>query len=94
MRVDEETIRHVARVARLNLTDEEVRRFLPQMKDIIKAVSVIDAVDTTDTLPSFQPIALPDRLRDDDPGTCLSQEEALRNAKGGSDGYFKGPKAV
>jgi len=94
MQVDEKLIKHVAAVARLNLTDEEVKKFLPQLKEILNAFSKIDEVDTKGVRPSFQPVDLKNQLREDVEKECLSQEEALANSEHKKDGYFKGPRAV
>lgn len=94
IKVDRELIKHVADVARLNLTEEEIKTFLPQMKEILKAFSELDEVDVSNTPPSFQPVAIKNVMRKDEPGDCLTQEEALSNTEHKKDGFFKGPRAV
>lgn len=94
MKVDKELIKKVASVARLDLTEEEVEKFIPQLKDILSSFSKIDEADTEKTNPSFQPVELKNALREDKKGKCLSQEEALSNTEHKKDGYFKGPKAI
>lgn len=94
MKVDKELIENVARVARLKLTDSEIKKFLPQLKEILDAFSKLDKVDTKDTEPSFQPVELKNVMREDKPGDVLDQEKALENTEHKKDGYFKGPKAV
>lgn len=92
--IDEDLLHHVAEVARLNISPEEIRKFTPQLKDIITVFSKIKEVDTDDVKPSFQPVQLKNALREDEPEECLTQEQALMNSKHCKDGYFKGPKAV
>lgn len=94
MRVDKELIQHIAELARLKLTDAEMKRFLPQLKEILNAFSKLDEVNTNNTKPSFQPVELKNMLREDKVKPCLSQEESLSNSKEKKDGYFKGPMAV
>ncbi len=94
MKVDKELIEKVASIARLNLTEAEVKKFLPQLKDILDAFSKIDKADTGNTKPSFQPVELKGAMREDKKGKCLSQKEALANTEHKKDGYFKGPRAV
>ena len=94
MKVDRELIEKVASVARLNLTESEIKKFMPQMKDILDAFSKIDKVNTDKTKPSFQPVEMKNSLREDKKGKCLTQEEALSNTEHKKDGYFKGPRAV
>ncbi|HLC64592.1 MAG TPA: Asp-tRNA(Asn)/Glu-tRNA(Gln) amidotransferase subunit GatC [Candidatus Nanoarchaeia archaeon] len=94
MKVDEKLIRHVAEVARLNLSDGEIKEFLPQLQEILNSFSELDKVDTGGLKPSFQPVLLKDALREDIEEECLSKEEALANTSHKKDGYFRGPKAV
>ncbi len=94
MEVDKELLEKVATVARLKLSKEEIDEFIPQVKDILDYFSVLEKVDTKDVKPSFQPIELKNRLREDVVSEPLSQEKALKNSKQSQDGYFKGPKAV
>ena len=94
MKVDRELINHVAELARLKLTDSEINKFLPQLKEILDAFSKLNEVNTDSTKPSFQPVVLKNFMREDKAEPCLSQEKALENSSHKKDGYFKGPKAV
>ncbi|MFH1641624.1 MAG: Asp-tRNA(Asn)/Glu-tRNA(Gln) amidotransferase subunit GatC [Nanoarchaeota archaeon] len=94
MKVDKELVRNVASVARLRLTNEEIEKFAPQLKEILDAFSKLDEVDTDNVIPSFQPVELKNVMRDDKVGESLSQEKALKNTIHKKDGYFKGPKVV
>lgn len=94
MRVDKELIKHVADVARLKLTDDEINEFLPQLKEVIKSFSEIQEVNTDNTEPSYHPIKLKNVLRKDKPKESLTNSEALKNSKHKKDGYFKGPRVV
>ena len=92
--VDKELFLSVAKNARLNLTDKEIDKFLPQLKEILEAFSKLDELDVSEEKPSFQPIPLKNVTRKDTVEKCLSQEEALKNTKHKKDGYFLGPKVV
>lgn len=94
MEINKQLIEHVAEVARLKLTNQEIEKFLPQLKEILEAFSKIDEIDTKNTEPSFQPVEIKNVWRADKPEPSLSQEEALKNTEHKQDGYFKGPKAV
>ncbi len=94
MKVDAELIKRVAANARLNLSGNEIREFIPQFKEIIDYFSKLDEADVKDTKPSFQPVEIKNAVRADKAGASLTQEEALRNAQHKKDGYFKGPRAV
>ncbi len=94
MDIDRKLIENVAHVARLKLTDAEIRKFLPQLKDVLDAFSSVQEIDTEGVKPSFHPLTLRDALREDAPKECLSQGDALSLALHRKDGYFKGPRAV
>ena len=94
MRVDKELIEHVAEIARLRLTDAEIRKFLPELKEILEAFSKIDEVNTQGVRLSFQPVELKNMMREDKVEPCLTQEEALANTPHKRDGYFKGPRVI
>ena len=84
--VDEEDVRHVATLARVELTEEDVARFKSEFAEIL------DYFERLDDVPD---IAVADRdknvLREDTVTRSLSQERALENADETEDGFFKGP---
>ena len=85
--VDDEEIRHVAELARIDLADEEIDRFAEQFADILGHFEALDSVPEVEAEPDLVNV-----LRPDEAESCLSQAEALRNAPETEDGYFKGPK--
>jgi len=90
----ESVIDKVAKVARLELTETEKKKFERDMNDILKAFSTLDAAKTDGVEPAFQPIETKNALRDDVVEECLSQEDALSNTPHKENGFFKGPKVV
>jgi len=94
MKIDQKLIEHVAGLARLKLTEKEVKKFLPQLKEVLESFSKLDEVNTKDVKENIQPIELKNVMREDKEEKCLSQEEALSQTGLKKDGYFKGPKAV
>jgi aspartyl-tRNA(Asn)/glutamyl-tRNA(Gln) amidotransferase subunit C len=94
MKVDKDLIKKVATNARLNLTDSEIKEFLPQLKEILENFKILEKAPTKNIEPSFQPIEIKNVTREDKVKECLTQEEALKNSKHKKDGYFKGPKAI
>ncbi|MFH1586308.1 MAG: Asp-tRNA(Asn)/Glu-tRNA(Gln) amidotransferase subunit GatC [Candidatus Diapherotrites archaeon] len=92
--VDKELLLRVAKNARLELTDKEIKKFLPELKEILESFSKLDEVDVSKEKPSFQPIELKNVMREDKVEKCLTQEEALSLTQHKKDGYFKGPKVV
>lgn len=94
MKVDKELLENVAKVARLELTEEEKTKFIPQVKEILDSFEILKEVNTDNIKPSFQPIPIKNRLREDIPKSSLSTKNALKNTKLKQDTYFRGPKAV
>ena len=94
MEVDTDLVKHVAELARLKLTDAEIKRFTPQLKEILESFKVLEEVDTKDAKPAFHPVDLKNFMREDKTESSLSQEKSLENSKNNKDGYFKGPKSM
>jgi aspartyl-tRNA(Asn)/glutamyl-tRNA(Gln) amidotransferase subunit C len=94
--VTKDLIRKVAQNARLNLTDAELEKFVPQIKEIIvDSFNKLDEV-SADEAPSFQPLPMSNRFRKDEPKPSISQEDALKNVlqKLRENGFIKGPKVL
>ncbi|MBI3033037.1 Asp-tRNA(Asn)/Glu-tRNA(Gln) amidotransferase subunit GatC [Candidatus Woesearchaeota archaeon] len=94
MIVNKELIKKVAATAKLELTEQELEEFIPQFEEILKTFSKLAKADTKNVLPSFHPVPLKNRMRDDTIHSSLSQEQALSLTEHKKDGYFKGPKVV
>ena len=77
MKID---VKHIADLSRIALTDEEIKKFTPQMESILESVSVLGELDTTNVKPMKGHVKLAD-LRDDAPEKGLTTEEVLKNAK-------------
>ena len=93
MDVDIKLLEHVAELARLKLNEEEIKKFLPQLKEILEFFSQLKDINTDNVKPSFQPVELKNAMREDKEEQCLSQEDALSLTEHKKDGYFKGPRA-
>ncbi len=94
MEVDRKLLEHVADVARIRLSEEEIKKFLPQLKESLEFFFKLNEVNTDNVKPSFQPVELKNAVRDDIEKECLSQNDALSLTEHKKDGYFKGPKVV
>lgn len=94
MEVNKELIEKVAKNARLKLTEEEIKEFIPQLKEILNAFSEISKVNTSKVKPSFQPIEIKNSLREDIPKECIPTKKLLENSKHKKGNYFLGPKAL
>ena len=58
MNLDKELIKKVAKNSRLELTEEEIKEFLPQLKEILSSFSKLQELDTEKVKPSFQPLEI------------------------------------
>ncbi len=92
-KINIDTVRHVAKLARLELTDSEAKKFSKDLNEILAAFAVLDKAKTNEK-PSFQPLPVKDVMRDDEEEKCLTQQEALANTRHKENGYFKGPRVV
>lgn len=90
----ESIVEKVANIARIKLSDAEKKKFERDMKNILEAFGSLDKAKTDNVEPAFQPLPLKNVLREDVAEECLTQEEALANAKHKENGFFKGPKVV
>ena len=93
-KVSRDTVKKVAGVARLNLSEAELAKFSVDLDSILAHFRVLQKADTRGVEPSFQPLPMENVLREDRVERGLSQKEALANAKLREQGYFRGPKAV
>ena len=92
-RITREDVLYVARLARLELTDEEVGRFQEQLSDILEAVSKVSELDLTGVPPTAHPLEIANAWGEDVPHPCLSLDEVFANAPDRDDDYFKVPPA-
>ncbi|KHO48186.1 MAG: aspartyl-tRNA(Asn)/glutamyl-tRNA (Gln) amidotransferase subunit C [archaeon GW2011_AR5] len=91
-KITEETVKHVAAVARINLTASEVKRFQKELTEILAAFKTLDEAPAAE--PSFQPIPMENVMREDIIEEPLPREVAMKNTKHKEKGFFKGPKAI
>jgi aspartyl-tRNA(Asn)/glutamyl-tRNA(Gln) amidotransferase subunit C len=85
--VDPETVRHVADLARVDLTEAEVERFADQFSEVLSYFDTLDEVPEVEREAELTNVMRPDEEREG-----LSREEALQNAPETEDGYFTGPR--
>jgi aspartyl-tRNA(Asn)/glutamyl-tRNA(Gln) amidotransferase subunit C len=91
--ISRDEVLHVARLARLALTDEEVERLGAQLSAILEAVGKVSELDLSDVEPTSHPLDLVNVWAEDEPRPSLPVEEALANAPDREGGYFKVPPA-
>ena len=91
MEISREEVLHVARLARLALTEEELERFDEQLSAILDAVGKVAELDLRDVPPTSHPLDLVNVFADDEPRPSLDRDLALANAPEAEDGAFKVP---
>jgi len=91
MAISRDEVLHVARLARLALTDEEVERLTAELDKILEAVGVVSELDLADVPPTSHPLDLLNVWAEDEPHESLSLEDALANAAAAEDGMFRVP---
>jgi aspartyl-tRNA(Asn)/glutamyl-tRNA(Gln) amidotransferase subunit C len=84
-----EDVVHVARLARLALTDDEVELFTAQLRTVLDHADDVAALDLSHLPPSSHPIALENVLRPDEPRPSLDREEVLAQAPAVEDHRFR-----
>jgi aspartyl-tRNA(Asn)/glutamyl-tRNA(Gln) amidotransferase subunit C len=91
MAITREDVLHVAKLARLELSEPEVERMQEQLSAILEAVGKVAQLDLSDVEPTAHPLDLVNVLVDDVPRPSLPREEALANAPDPEDGFFGVP---
>jgi aspartyl-tRNA(Asn)/glutamyl-tRNA(Gln) amidotransferase subunit C len=92
--ISRDDVAHLARLARLALTDDELDGFAGQLDAILEHVSRIQAVDVTDVTPTGNPLKEVNVTRPDVVQPCLTQDEALAEAPRVADGRFAVPQIL
>jgi aspartyl-tRNA(Asn)/glutamyl-tRNA(Gln) amidotransferase subunit C len=93
MAITREEVLHVARLARLELTEDEIARFQEQLSAILDAVSKVAELDLAGVPPTSHPLAIANVWAADEPAPCLSLDEAFANAPERDGDYFRTPPA-
>lgn len=89
MALTSEEVLHIARLARIALSDDDVQRFTAQLSGILDHFAALTAVDTEGIEPTAHPLPLSNVMRADLVAPSLSQREALANAPLAEDGYVR-----
>ena len=87
-------VEHVARLARLALSEDEVERFTVQLAAILDHAAEVAALDTGEVPPTAHPIPLANVLRPDEPRPGLPRDEVLAMAPDTEDGFFRVPRMM
>ena len=94
MAISEQDVRHVATLARIALTDEQVTTLQHELSSILDHIDEIQKLDLADVEPTAHPLDVVNVTRADEPKPGLTQEQAIANAPESSGGAFLIPRIV
>ena len=89
--IDRDQVLHVARLARLRLSEDEVERMSAELSSILDHIEKINELDLEDVEPTSHVIQLENVLREDVPRPSLPRERALEQAPDAAEGGFRVP---
>ena len=87
--ITKEQVEHIAGLAKLKFSDEEIDAFTNKFSDIVKYVEKLEEVNTRDVEPTYQVYEYNQRFREDIVKEGLTREEVLQNTLEQQYGYFK-----
>jgi len=93
-RLSPEVVAHVAQLARLDLTDDELALYTGQLAAVLEHAADVEALDLSDVPPTAHPLSLVNVLRADVVRPCLDREEVLAMAPAVEDHRFRVPRIM
>lgn len=94
VKISREAVEHVALLARLELSEQEVETYTEQLNTILEYAAVLEKLDTSEVQPTAHAVPLHNVLREDVVRESMPQEKVLQNAPDAEDGFFRVPKIV
>ncbi|KAF0144557.1 MAG: aspartyl-tRNA(Asn)/glutamyl-tRNA (Gln) amidotransferase subunit C [Nitrospirae bacterium] len=88
------SVEHIAKLARLSVSEEEKELFGPQLNGILSYMEKLDELNTKDVGPTSHVLSLSNVMRDDMPGNSIPREDALLNAPDHTDKFYRVPKII
>ena len=92
--IDLETVRHIAKLSRIDLSDEQLEVFGRQLGGILGYFDKLQELDTENVQPMPHAVELLNVLAEDQVGESLTSDEALANAAQRDGDFFKVPKVI
>jgi len=89
-----EVVAHVAQLARLDLTDDELALYTSQLAAVLEHAADVEALELDDVPPTHHPLPIVNVLRDDDPRPGLDRDEVLAMAPDAEEGRFRVPRIM
>lgn len=94
MDISKETVRYVANLARIELSEEELEKFSLQLNDILRYIDQLKEIDISKITPTAHVLEIKNVKRKDEPRPSLKTEEVLRNTPEKEGKFFKVPKVI
>jgi aspartyl-tRNA(Asn)/glutamyl-tRNA(Gln) amidotransferase subunit C len=94
VRISADAVAKVARLARLDVTPDDIARLTSQLDGMLEHFADIDALDLADVEPMTQPYPLVNVMRDDVVAPSLDRDEVLAAAPAAEDGRFRVPPII
>ncbi|OGB87096.1 asparaginyl/glutamyl-tRNA amidotransferase subunit C [candidate division WOR-1 bacterium RIFCSPLOWO2_02_FULL_46_20] len=94
MAITKKDVEHVAKLARLGLSEEEIELFTRQLSAILDFAGSLQKLDTKNILPTSHAIPMKNVLREDKVVTCQNTEDILANAPAEEDHMFRVPRII
>ncbi|MEE9253205.1 MAG: Asp-tRNA(Asn)/Glu-tRNA(Gln) amidotransferase subunit GatC [Thermodesulfobacteriota bacterium] len=94
MKITKDDVKHVAELARIRFSDEELLKFTEQLGNILEYIEKISELDTKDVEPTYHVLDISTPRREDAVKPLLGSEEALENAPYREEDYFAVPKFI
>lgn len=94
MKISQEDVEHVARLARLTLEARELDMITGQMDAILGYVDKLNELDTTNVEPTAHAVPMTNAFRSDELNASIGLERVMQNAPESSDGCFTVPKVI
>ncbi|HZK54966.1 MAG TPA: Asp-tRNA(Asn)/Glu-tRNA(Gln) amidotransferase subunit GatC [Desulfosporosinus sp.] len=92
MTISREDVEYVAALARLELTEPEIKEYTEQLNSILGYAAKLERLNTDDVIPTAHAVPLNNVMREDQVGPSLDHEKALNNAPDGDEGFFRVPR--
>ncbi len=93
-KIDEQLVRHIGKLSRIALSDDEVATFTRQLEAILGHFDKLQELETDGVEPMAHAVELTNVLADDEPGESLTPDKALANAPARDDDLFQVPKVI
>ena len=94
MKITKQEVDHVAKLARLEMSDQETETLTNQLSSILTYVETLNTLDTTGIVPTSHVLDIRNVMREDVVKPSLTQERALKNAPEQAAGHYKVPKII